>query len=48
MLAALFCTLAAADREQRGWIAQRDKAWQTPVTNGDIESVSFFLPFQYS
>jgi hypothetical protein len=48
MLAVLFYTLLAADREQSTWIAQRDSAHQKAVTNSDIESIPFVLPFQHS
>lgn len=48
MLAMLFYTLMAADREQSTWIAQRDSAQQKAVTNSDIESIPFVLPFQHS
>jgi hypothetical protein len=48
MLAVLFYTLMAVEREQSAWIAQRDSAHQHAVTNSDIESIPFVLPFQHS
>jgi hypothetical protein len=48
MLAVLFYTLRTAEREQRTWIAQRESAHQKAVTNSDIESIPFVLPFQHS
>lgn len=48
MLAVLFYTLRTAEREQRTWIAQRESAHQKAVTNSDIESIPFILPFQHS
>lgn len=48
MLAVLFYTLRTAEREQRTWIAQRENAHQKAVTNSDIESIPFILPFQHS
>lgn len=47
MLAVLVYTTMAADREQRAWSAECNRAKQLAATNGNIESV-FFLPFQYS
>jgi hypothetical protein len=47
MLVALFFTLTTADREQRAWIMQRENAHQKAVTDGDIESTPFVLPFHY-
>ncbi len=48
MLATLIYTLNTAEREQRLWNAQRESAHQKIVTNSDIESIPFVLPFQYS
>jgi hypothetical protein len=48
MVAVLFYTLRTAERELRIWIAQRENAHQKAVTNSDIESIPFILPFQHS
>jgi len=46
-VAVLFYTLETAQREQHAWIAGRERAAQTPITNNDIESIPFGLPFQH-
>jgi hypothetical protein len=46
-VAVLFYTLETAQREQHAWIAGRERAAQTPVTNNSIESIPFVLPFQH-
>jgi hypothetical protein len=48
MLAVLFYTLVAADSEHRAWIARIESARQKAVTNSDIESIPFVLPFQHN
>ncbi|MGA3028069.1 MAG: hypothetical protein ABSF98_25235 [Bryobacteraceae bacterium] len=48
MLAVLFYTLRAAERERRSWIMLHENAHQKAVTNNDVESVPFVLPFRYS
>jgi hypothetical protein len=48
MLATLFYTLMAAEREQSAWIAQGNGAHQKGGHKQDIESIPFVLPFQHS
>lgn len=46
-VAVLFYTLETAQREQHAWIAGRERAARTPITNNKIESIPFVLPFQH-
>jgi hypothetical protein len=46
MLAVLVYTLVAADREQRAWSAECNRAKQLAATNADVESV-FCLPVHF-
>jgi hypothetical protein len=49
MIALLFSTLRSAEVEAQGWIARKSAAHRPSIlSDGDIESVTFVLPFSLS